>query len=253
MSLDRIHRTWERLAEEDPLWAIVSRPEMKGNKWDEEAFFRTGRETVDALLEGLRERGHGPPPGKALDFGCGAGRLTQALGQHFDQVHGVDVSSRMVELAWERNRLGDRCRYHASPSQRLPFDDGTFSFVLSLVTLQHIPPRLSEGYVAELLRVLAPGGMACFQMAAEPVIPEGKAGGARGLIRRVLPAPLLARVRSLRAGLRSRSSGGYELHGVPRSRVERIVARSGGRMAEAREDRMAGADWTSFTYLAIRS
>ena len=35
----------------------------------------------------------------ALDFGCGIGRLSQALAEHFDQVYGVDISPKMIELA----------------------------------------------------------------------------------------------------------------------------------------------------------
>ena len=55
------------------------------------------------------------PPGardRALDFGCGVGRLTRALGDRFDAVVGVDISAGMVEQA---RRLND-----ASPALRVP-------------------------------------------------------------------------------------------------------------------------------------
>ncbi len=42
--------------------------------------------------------------GKALDFGCGVGRLTQALADYFNEVAGVDVSPTMVNKALEYNK-----------------------------------------------------------------------------------------------------------------------------------------------------
>ena len=130
--------------------------------------------------------------------------------------------------------------------------DGKFDFVLSLITLQHIPPPLVEGYLTEFLRVLAPGGMAYFQMAAGPVIPENQAGGLRQLVRGLLPAPVLARIRTLRTGLRARKTGGYEVHGIPRPRMEQLILEREGRLVNVSEDRLAGPEWTSFTYTVLK-
>ncbi len=51
------------------------------------------------------------PKRRALDFGCGVGRLTQALARHFNIVDGVDIAPSMIELANQFNRSGGRCRY----------------------------------------------------------------------------------------------------------------------------------------------
>ena len=133
MSLSRIRRQWEALGAADPLWAVLSDPAKRGNRWDVEEFFRTGREEVRATLAWLAELGVAPRGGAALDFGCGVGRLTQALAGHFDEVHGVDVAASMVALARRYDRHGGRCSFHVNTSDRLPFEDGRFSLVLSLV------------------------------------------------------------------------------------------------------------------------
>lgn len=47
---------------------------------------------------------------RALDFGCGVGRLTQALGARFDEVVGIDISSSKVKLAEELN-TSPNCKF----------------------------------------------------------------------------------------------------------------------------------------------
>ena len=110
MTTKQLQKTWDALGREDPLWAVMSHREMKGNRWKLEDFLHTGeREIADALHHaeslhpGLR-RGH------ALDFGCGVGRLSQALGDHFEAVDGVDIAPSMLARARDLNRHAERCR-----------------------------------------------------------------------------------------------------------------------------------------------
>jgi SAM-dependent methyltransferase len=165
MWLERAKLDWERLGEADPLWAVLSDPDLTENRWDRETFFNTGLEEVaknfryltDLNLEVLRDR--------CLDFGCGVGRLTQALCEYFDRCDGVDIAASMVQWARGFNRHGARCHYHVNNTGDLRlFDDGQFTFVLSIITLQHIEPVYSKRYVAEFMRVLRPGGLALFQL-----------------------------------------------------------------------------------------
>src|SRR5512147_2288602 len=94
---------WEDAAQRDPLWAILSDPTKRGRQWDLGEFFETGRREISLLLYQLRQLGHPPSAGRALDFGCGVGRLTQALAATFAEVVGVDVSPTMIRLARELN------------------------------------------------------------------------------------------------------------------------------------------------------
>lgn len=253
MGLKRINRRWDELARSDPFWAIVSDPAKRGNRWDAEEFFRNGREQIEQTLGRLEELGCLPEPGRALDFGCGAGRLTQAMAAHFEEAHGVDASPTMVELARTHNPHGARCTYHHVDRPPLPFPDGRFDFVLSVLTLQHIPPRPARRYIAELLRVLAPRGTLVFQEAADPILP-GESHTAwerfRHRIKRLLPRPLFDALRSIHLSLRPPDT--FEMHGIPRRQVEALIRRGGGRPVHVEENRSAGEGWTSYRYYVVK-
>ena len=98
----QLQRTWEHLAQEDPFWAICTDPAQKRGSWDRNKFFATGERKIETVLQHARSLGlklhyRGP----ALDFGCGVGRLTQALCNHFDECRGVDISPTMIR--WQTN------------------------------------------------------------------------------------------------------------------------------------------------------
>jgi SAM-dependent methyltransferase len=101
----------------------------------------------------------------ALDFGCGVGRLTQALAKHFSRVVGIDVSEPMVAHARRLNRHGERVTYYANPRADLRVvGDARFDVVYTDLVLQHMPPAQALGYIAEFVRVLRPGGFLVFQL-----------------------------------------------------------------------------------------
>lgn len=158
---------WERAAKVDPLWAVLSDPSKRNRQWDLPSFFATGEREITLLLYQLRTLGHAPTPGRAMDFGCGVGRLTQALAPRFAEVIGVDASETMIQLAEQLNRFRGRVRYILNDAPSLQnFGTATFDFVYSDIVLQHLPAPLASGYVAEFLRILVPGGIAVFQLSS---------------------------------------------------------------------------------------
>ena len=157
----RNEQAWEDWGRVDPLWAVVTATDKQHGRWDVDEFFRSGQESIDALLE--EGAGYGVPTrtGQALDFGCGVGRLTRALGAHVDQVLGLDVSSSMIERAVALNggRTGIGFAVHRDADLHA-VDDDSLDVVCSLLVLQHIPSvELIENYLREFVRVLAPGGL----------------------------------------------------------------------------------------------
>jgi hypothetical protein len=48
--MTRHQQDWERLAEVDPLWAVLTAPDRKGGGWNEADFFATGEDEVAAVL-----------------------------------------------------------------------------------------------------------------------------------------------------------------------------------------------------------
>src|SRR5664280_2679682 len=94
-SLGQLSSEWNELAELDPMWAILSNREKKHARWDLEDFLASGRAEIEEALEAIRATGCSLGTQSALDFGCGLGRLTAALTQHFDKAVGLDVSPSM--------------------------------------------------------------------------------------------------------------------------------------------------------------
>ena len=169
MDIGELQRNWDEFGRTDPLWAILSQPGMQGGRWDLDEFLAAGEADIDDAMARLEALGVEVRRGVALDFGCGVGRLTQALGRAFERAHGVDIAPAMIEEGQRINRLGDRCEYHVNgePNLRL-FDDETFDFVYSTLVLQHMEPRYISAYLEEFGRVLAPGGVAMFQVPSAP-------------------------------------------------------------------------------------
>lgn len=164
--LRHLSADWDELGSTDPLWAILSDPTKTNGRWDVDEFLATGRAEVDAVL--TRARGLGLPimPGRALDFGCGVGRVTRALAPHFRECVGVDISSTMIERAVKLNQDVPNTVFRLNRADDLrAFPDGHFDLIYSSLVLQHVPERrLIVGYLAEFARLLSPGGLLVFQL-----------------------------------------------------------------------------------------
>jgi ubiquinone/menaquinone biosynthesis C-methylase UbiE len=243
MALDHVRRVYEKLGREDPLYAVLTDHSRRGNRWDPAEFFAHGRAEIDALLAYVTVNGWSLKTGRVLDFGSGAGRLSQALARHFDEVVGVDISHTMVQTAESYNRHGERIRYVVNTRPDLAlFEDGSFDFIYSSITLQHVPPQPMEAYIREFVRVLRPGGLAIFQTRNGP---------------RIRPGTLRARLYALRREYfrrlwqRLRGRAAYEMHYIARERVEELVAEAGGRMLDV-ADVSRGRPNRSLRYCATK-
>ena len=241
--LEAVRRTFEAFGAEDPLYAALTRSECAGQRWDPEAFFATGRAQIARVMAYVAGLGLAPGRERALDFGCGAGRLTQGLAEHFASAVGVDIAASMVETAQRYNRHGERVRYvvNTAPDLRI-FDDSSFDFIYTNKVLQHIPPEYQAGYVQEFVRLLRPGGVAVFQMRNGPRIRPGS-------VRAWLYTLNRRHIRRIAQRLRGRAP--YEMHYLARSRVEELVAAAGGRVIDV-VDLSAGQRGKSLRYCVGR-
>jgi SAM-dependent methyltransferase len=154
-------REWEELAQLDPLFAILTEKGKQFRKWDREEFFASGRAEIDALMQSWGFEGGSN--GRALDFGCGVGRLSSALRSYFGEVFGVDISEEMVELA---TSFTPSCTFQVNQTDDLgAFQDDSFDFIYSNIVLQHQPTKeVARGYIREFIRILKPTGIAVFQI-----------------------------------------------------------------------------------------
>jgi SAM-dependent methyltransferase len=243
MKLWQTRRHWEKFARTDPLWAVLTAPDKTNRRWDHAEFFATGRATIEGELARVRAIAPRLRFGHALDFGCGVGRLTQALAQDFARVTGVDISTQMVALARAYNPPRDRVTFVHNPRPDLTcFASGTFDFVYSLFTLQHIAPAYAHGYIREFIRVLAPDGVALFQIPARSIIPPP---------RRFSWWPGTLATRFWRLANRSLAAQPImEMHAIPRDAVLATLAAAGAEVLDVSRYDPEGQMLESYGYIA---
>ena len=137
---------------------VVARLTGEANRW-----------MVDCLEVG--------PGDRFLDVGCGPGlAVAHAAQNRGAQVVGVDASEVMVRQAHRRNRQGlreGRVAIHRADAAHLPFPDAAFTAAGSLNSLQFWPAP-ADG-LAEMHRVLVPGGRSAVVLMARSDDPEGPA------------------------------------------------------------------------------
>jgi ubiquinone/menaquinone biosynthesis C-methylase UbiE len=99
-------------------------------------------------------------PGRTLDWGCGWGQVTALLREQDVDVVAYDYREGLDAPTTERLERFPEIEAHLSSEPvELPFADASFNTVLSCGVLEHVPDP--DGSVAEIQRVLRPGGMFC--------------------------------------------------------------------------------------------
>jgi ubiquinone/menaquinone biosynthesis C-methylase UbiE len=170
--LEKMQRDWDARARENARYYVNTARE----DWSDEEFFRSGEQTVmEEVLTDMTNicQGLWPKRMKALEIGCGAGRVTRALADLFGEVHGIDVSGEMIRQA--RQALGGlpNVFLHRNNGKDLSvLPPGVqFDFAFSSIVFQHIPSRaVIENYVGEVHRVLRPGALFKFQVQGDTTV-----------------------------------------------------------------------------------
>lgn len=104
----------------------------------------------------------GPPPHRLLDLGCGTGALAAEL-TRLGAVHGLDVSAEAIRFA-RRRALERLC---VGSAERLPYAADVFDAVAAVDVVEHVDDRSA---LAEIVRVLRPGGLALLHVPAFPFL-----------------------------------------------------------------------------------
>lgn len=156
---------WDRRAREDAERFIYSRDKPG----DIDGFDESGRANYNQLLRPFLPillDGRPARRCRALEIGCGVGRMTRWAAEAFAEVHAVDVAPGMIRQAEERLRDCPNVTLHLGSGYDLSFaPDASFDLVFSYIVFQHIPVRAAiENYVLEAARVLKPDGAFKFQV-----------------------------------------------------------------------------------------
>jgi SAM-dependent methyltransferase len=103
---------------------------------------------------------------QVLEYGCGEGWITQDLARSGARVSAFDISAEAVHRTREALAsagFADYCRVALMGAERLEYPDESFDLSVGFAILHHLDLELA---IAELHRVLKPGGVAYF---AEPL------------------------------------------------------------------------------------
>jgi SAM-dependent methyltransferase len=148
---------WDRRAREDARRFIAC-----ATSATDEEFWKSGRRDLDDLvLRDIDLR----PSARALEIGCGMGRILGPMSERVERAFGVDISSEMVERA--KGALAGRpnVSLFVTDGKLQDFEDASLDFVYSYIVFQHIPSkRAIARYFREAARVLKGSGVFRFQV-----------------------------------------------------------------------------------------
>jgi SAM-dependent methyltransferase len=155
----RMRDDWNQRAREDANYYVA----FGRREQEDDEFFATAREVLAGIHWEMRRLDPAvwPRARRALEVGCGPGRLMKPLAADFGEIHGVDVSDEMIRLAREKLAGVAHAHAHSTDGADLrAFADSSFDLVYSYAVFQHIPSRdVVLNYFAEMDRVLKPGGI----------------------------------------------------------------------------------------------
>jgi SAM-dependent methyltransferase len=159
--------SWEEKAQQNPLYGVMSVDDFVSAGADPtpdqlERFYEEGRRKAATLLLPWLAATSTPKTARVLEFGCGMGRLVNAVRGEFPDIVGVDVSRTMVERA-TKYVPGAEFRV-LEKGGRIPVATATVDRAYSYAVFQHIRNwSVIVNAIGELGRVLKPGGCARLQ------------------------------------------------------------------------------------------
>ena len=137
---------WDRRARDDAQFFIAC-----GHSETDAAFWESGRRDLEQLI--LHDVDL-EPRARALEIGCGLGRLVRPLSERVERVFGVDISN---------------AEFFATSGRLSAFGDASLDFVYSFIVFQHVPTKKAvAGYIREAARVLKGRGIFRFQVDGRP-------------------------------------------------------------------------------------
>ncbi len=204
---------WRELGATQPYFGVLSHADFLSENITPpaiEAFYATGQACITEVVGSLERTMGSTPAGRALDFGCGVGRLAEAMCAYADPVTGYDISPGMLALARQR---GGAATYVGE----LP--DGPFDWINSFIVFQHIPPARGFAILKDLMTRLAPRGVISLQFTVwrEARLEPPSLAGWKGPIRAI----------RRRLWLANRPKGDIRMYDYDLSQVVRVLNRAG--------------------------
>ena len=162
--MDRAKKIWENHGRDEAYYAVATFDKFRKTSLDAEAkkeFFESGREHVKMLRRefesayGIQFRPH-----RALDFGCGVGRIMAALAYDCESVTGVDISEAMLAETLKNCEQQETSNIRLqNTNEFFKADSEEYDFIHSYIVLQHIRPTDGLGIITRLVERLEPSGL----------------------------------------------------------------------------------------------
>lgn len=231
--LARTAELWNQFGDEAPHWSVLVQEDFLPENINQniDRFYQSGVGNVQICLNALRRAGIPAERfERALDFGCGVGRLSLALAGIADHVTAIDVSAGHLKLARERAATTGTINVDWVQLRDIrELDQFTgYDLVLSLIVLQHNPPPIMAYAFRSLLRALKSGGVAIIQiptlMAESFSVDDYLAGPTYGM----------------------------EMHSLPQAVAFKIMDEEGCIPVEVREDMAIGPDGISQNFTILK-
>jgi SAM-dependent methyltransferase len=214
----RVGRAWTWLGQEQPHWSVVSEERFRPDRLGENlgAFAATGEESCRLVLAQLAR--HDVTPAllpRAVEYGCGVGRMSLPLSRRFAALAACDISPAHLGIARAAGAEAGRGNITWwQATAEAPMPPPPWDLWFSYLVLQHNPPPITRHLLATAFAGLAPGGVALFQLFTH-------IKGYRFRIAEYLAQPEVPRM---------------ELHALPQAEVFALAAAAGLEVLEVRED-----------------
>jgi 2-polyprenyl-3-methyl-5-hydroxy-6-metoxy-1,4-benzoquinol methylase len=154
-------KAWEKFGREEPYFGVLADEKFTLERLalNREEFFASGEGAVAQIIGRFEQHFGALRRERALDHGCGVGRLTFALARQFVQVVALDISpSMLAEAEANAAQLGAANVRFDLADDRLSNAEGRFDFVNSHMVLQHVPVRRGLRILSRLLDMVNAGG-----------------------------------------------------------------------------------------------
>jgi SAM-dependent methyltransferase len=159
---------WERFGAEDPYYSVLNTEAYKKEYLTDALraqVLETGETSTQTFLNFAQQLFNDMGLERALEFGCGVGRMSIALARRFQHICALDISpSMLIEAQANSQLLGVTNIEFALSDDNLSRAAGKFDFALSYLVFQHIPQKRGVQIIRQILGRLNPGGVAALHV-----------------------------------------------------------------------------------------
>ncbi len=157
---------WEQFAKENAEYYIWTENGLDyRTAQGQQEFFRSGQETTKDLMR--RAKPYLRVHGRAIEIGCGIGRLTIPHAERFKEIYAVDISPTMLaklRANAERRGISNITTFLSNESW-----DRNADYIYSFIVFQHIEKTaVIDEYIQRIAGALAPDGVALLHFDTRP-------------------------------------------------------------------------------------